>query len=243
MSESVQPSLLEQLRQRVQQDVAPGPMSTSERLAAFGRGVLSNRGSLLDNLSAGLAGQQQAEATRRAENLKTTEAEGTLAYRDAQMRLEEAKQRYEQDPTNPRNALYLAQAQQALNANRPQYQVIGTDAQGNAVVADMRDPNNTRVLQGVRPTRSEVADIAAAGRNRAAAERAADNDVRNLQAEINAGRVRQSQLPAGGLEQYREERVQHHMRRLGAGASAGMPEPEAGPRQGPSQRFQYQPPQ
>jgi len=114
MSESVQPSLLEQLRQRVQQDVAPGPMSTNERLAAFGRGVLSNRGSLLDNLSAGLANQQQAEAARRAENLKTTEAEGTLAYRDAQMRLEEAKQRYEQDPTNPRNALYLAQAQQAM---------------------------------------------------------------------------------------------------------------------------------
>jgi hypothetical protein len=114
MSESVQPSLLEQLRQRVQQDVAPGPMSTNERLAAFGRGVLSNRGSLLDNLSAGLANQQQAEAARRAENLKTTEAEGTLAYRDAQTRLEEAKQRYEQDPTNPRNALYLAQAQQAV---------------------------------------------------------------------------------------------------------------------------------
>jgi hypothetical protein len=240
MSESVQPSLLEQLRQRVQQDVAPGPMSANERLAAFGRGVLSSRGSLLDNLSAGLAGQQQAEAARRAENLKTTEAEGTLAYRDAQMRLEEAKQRYEQDPSNPRNALYLAQAQQALNANRPQYQIIGTNAQGDAVVADMRDPNNTRVLQGVRPTRSEVADIAAAGRNRAAAERAADNDVRNLQAEINAGRSRQ---PTGGFEQYREERVQHHMRRLGAGAGAGTPEPEAGPRQGPSQRFQYQPPQ
>jgi len=43
----------------------PAPISPNERLAAFGRGVLSNRGSFLDNLSAGLASQQQAEAARR----------------------------------------------------------------------------------------------------------------------------------------------------------------------------------
>jgi hypothetical protein len=114
MSETVQPSLLEQLRQRVQQDFAPAPISPNERLAAFGRGVLSNRGSFLDNLSAGLAGQQQAEAARREEGRKSAEAEGTLAYRDAQMQLEQAKQRFDQDPTNPRNRLYLAQAEQAM---------------------------------------------------------------------------------------------------------------------------------
>jgi len=81
------------------------------------------------------------------------------------MQLEQAKQRFEQDPTNPRNRLYLAQAQQAMAsasaANRAQYQVVGTNANGNAVVVDMRDPSRTRVLEGVRPTRSELAEGAA----------------------------------------------------------------------------------
>jgi hypothetical protein len=38
-------------------------------------------------------------------------------------------------------ASYLAQAG---SANRPQYQQIGVDANGNAVVVDMRNPSNTR---------------------------------------------------------------------------------------------------
>ena len=63
-------SLLEQLRQSLQRDLTPGPMSSQDRLATFGRGVLSNRGSFLDNLSAGLAAQNQAEAGRREEGRK-----------------------------------------------------------------------------------------------------------------------------------------------------------------------------
>lgn len=84
-------SLLEQLRQRVQRDLTPGPMTSQDRLATFGRGVLSNRGSFLDNLSAGLAAQGQAEAARREEGRKAAELEGTIAERDRRAQLEKAK--------------------------------------------------------------------------------------------------------------------------------------------------------
>jgi len=240
-----QPSMLDRLRQQVMQDVMPNEgLEMQRRVRAFVAGMGDTRGQSLGTaLAAGMGGIEQQRAAEQQARRQTLQQESTADYQRAQQRLAEAKQLYDQDPTNPMNRLRLAQAQQALNSMRPQYQVVGTNAQGDAVVADMRDPSRTRTLEGVRPTRSEVADITAQGRNRALAERAADSDVRNLQAQMNAGDVRRNQLPPGGLEQYREERIQHHMRRLGAGAGAGTPEPEAGPRQGPSQRFQYQPPQ
>lgn len=86
-------SLLDQLRQRVQQDVTPSPMTTQERLASFGRGVLSGRGSFLDNLSAGLAAQQQAEAARREEGRKAAELQAEIARRDEELRLKQEELR------------------------------------------------------------------------------------------------------------------------------------------------------
>ena len=84
-----QPSLLASLREAVAQDVAP--LSSSERMGAFGRGVLSGRGSFLDNLSAGLAAQGQAEATRRAEMRQSIETQARLADMDRKAQLEKAQ--------------------------------------------------------------------------------------------------------------------------------------------------------
>jgi hypothetical protein len=106
-------SLLDQLRQRVQQDLAPQPMTSQERLATFGRGVLSNRGSFLDNLSAGLAAQQQAEAGRREEGRKALELQAEIARRAEEIRLKQEELR---DPSI-RN---LREAQAEYYRRRPE---------------------------------------------------------------------------------------------------------------------------
>jgi len=77
MSQPAQTStaLLEELRQRIRSEYAPPPPSPSERLATFGRGVLSNRGSLLDNLTAGVAAQEQAAAARAEQQRRALDME------------------------------------------------------------------------------------------------------------------------------------------------------------------------
>lgn len=106
-------SLLDQLRQRVQRDLAPQPMTSQERLATFGRGVLSNRGSFLDNLSAGLAAQQQAEAGRREEGRKALELQAEIARRAEEIRLKQEELR---DPS----ARALREAQADYWRRRPE---------------------------------------------------------------------------------------------------------------------------
>lgn len=121
MGETMQPSLLEQLRQRLQQDIAPPQMSANERLAAMGRGILSNRGSLLDNLSAGLAAQNQAMAARREEARKAAELEAEIVRRDEEMRLKQEELR------NP-DISALRQAQAFYYRQRPEMAGAGAAA-------------------------------------------------------------------------------------------------------------------
>lgn len=85
-----EPSLLETLRQAVARDVAPQE-STANNLAAFGRGVLSNRGSFLDNLSAGLAAQEDAAKSRRTEMRQALEVQARIAEAERKAKNEEAK--------------------------------------------------------------------------------------------------------------------------------------------------------
>ena len=233
-------SLLEQLRQRVQQDLAPRPMTSQERLATFGRGVLSNRGSFLDNLSAGLAAQQQAEAGRREEGRKAAELEATIAERDRRAQLEKAKFAEETTPGTLTGRLTEARIRQAdaaaAQANRPQYQIVGTDAQGNAVVVDMRDPTRTRTLEGVRPTRSDIAANAAEerirGRALSNAARAVDEEMKLNPTLNRENRIRQL-FPVYLELARREER---------AASGGGSQQPPASTESTPPQRLQYQPP-
>ena len=116
-------SLLDQLRQRVQQDFTPQPVSSQERLATFGRGVLSNRGSFLDNLSAGLTAQNQADVVRREEGRKAFELQAEMARRAEELRLRQEELR---DPSF-RN---LREAQAFYYRSRPDMAAAGAGVRG-----------------------------------------------------------------------------------------------------------------
>ena len=87
---TAEPSLLERLRQSVERDLTPVE-SPSSRLATFGRGVLSGRGSFLDNLSAGLAAQEEAAKSRRTETRQSLETQARIAEIERKAKLDEAK--------------------------------------------------------------------------------------------------------------------------------------------------------
>lgn len=244
MSESVQPSLLEQLRQRVQQDFAPAPMSTSERLAAFGRGVLSSRGSFLDNLSAGLAGQQQAEAARREEGRKAAEIQAAMLERDRRAQLEKAKFAEETNPESLQGRERLARIRsyeaQAAASGRPSYREFIDQATGDVVLFNERT-GQLMPQAGMRPVRSEIANAATERAFIQAATTAARTAVENA--------VRNGQVATGdqaGQNRIYQEAFQRALRQAQEAASRGgqgSPASTGAPAQGPSQRFQYQPPQ
>lgn len=187
------PSLLESLRENVSDMVRPPP-STADSLAALGAGMLTNprsRSGFFGDLAAGIQAQQQFEGRAREERLKGIEAQARIAEQERRAQMEKAKFAEETTPgtlsARLKEAEIASRMAQAGAANRPQYQVVGTDAQGNAVVVDMRDPTRTQVLQGVRPTRSELAANAAEERIRGRALSAA---TRAVDAEIQAGQRR-----------------------------------------------------
>ena len=223
-----QHTLLEQLRQRVQQDIAPGPMTANERLASFGRGVLANRGSFLDNLSAGLAAQESAQTARRAENLKAAETEGTIAYRDAQARAEEAKQRYLENPNSwqARVAFMKAEAD-LMQARRPtrepqgSWQTFIDEATGSPVQVNSVT-NERRPLTGLQMPR----DPTVTGRIDEMAMRQASTDANAMRQRLEAAartgsiseRSTEQELRARGLtrdlDSFENQRFEFHRQRL-----------------------------
>ena len=112
-----QPSMLDRLRQQVMQDIMPNEgLEMQRRARAFVAGMGDTRGQSLGTaLAAGMGGVEQqrlAEQQARAQRVRSAEED---AYRQAQIQLKEAEQRYNQDPTNPRNRLYLAETQRAMS--------------------------------------------------------------------------------------------------------------------------------
>ena len=159
MSGTSQPTstaLLEELRQRIRSEYAPPEPTSAERLATFGRGVLSNRGSFLDNLTAGIAAQDQAAEARAnrqrlALDMERQVVENAIREETERNRLEENRRQFEAEGPGreARTGLYRAQAAQA---NRPSYNVIGVSREGWAVIPDPNSPTGTRTLEGVTPT-------------------------------------------------------------------------------------------
>jgi hypothetical protein len=225
-------SLLDQLRQRVQRDLAPQPMTSQERLATFGRGVLSNRGSFLDNLSAGLAAQQQAEAGRREEGRKAAELEATIAERDRRAQLEKAKFAEETTPgtlsARLKEAEIASRMAQAAAAGRSNLVIVGTDvATGYAIAMDTRT-GQTRVLDNVRPTRSEAAEAAAVRARIEAANKAGTEAVRIA---AQTGQVRSD---PGADEDKKQEIFQSAFQRTYRAMEEARPAPGARGTQQPS---------
>jgi hypothetical protein len=100
-------------------------------------------------LGAGLRNQAEREKERSREFRETASEDRKAAMDLARFREETSPNTLTGRLRQAQIASYLAQAGAV---NRPQYQQIGVDANGNAVVVDMRNPSNTRTLEGVRPT-------------------------------------------------------------------------------------------
>jgi len=110
-----QPSMLDRLRQQVMQDIMPNDAADMQRRArTFGAAMMGTPGSFFQGVAAGqqaIEQQRLGEQQARAQRVRSAEED---AYRQAQIQLKEAEQRYNQDPTNPRNRLYLAEAERAM---------------------------------------------------------------------------------------------------------------------------------
>ena len=233
------PSLLESLRENVNDMVRPPP-STADRLAALGAGVLTNprsRSGFFGDLAAGIQAQQQFEGRAREERLKGIEAQARIAEQERRAQMEKAKFAEETTPgtlsARLKEAEIASRTAQAGAANRPQYQVVGTDAQGNAVVVDMRDPTRTQVLQGVRPTRSEIAQSTAERARIERADRAGQTAVQNA---VRNGQVRENDQ--AGQNRIYQDAYQRTLRSMEESASApgarGPQQPQAPSEGGPT---------
>jgi hypothetical protein len=159
------PPLLEQLRARVSQELASTNAAPQvDPRVVFGRGVLSNRGSFLDNLAAGVAAQETAETARRdaiRRNLEIERGITEAASREALERDRLAIERERRDIEGRRADAEIARG------NRVTLTVIGTETgTGFAVVADPTAPGGTRVVQGVTPVQiTNAANRAEAARD------------------------------------------------------------------------------
>jgi hypothetical protein len=226
-------AMLEELRQRIRSQYAPPPETGADRLTAFGRGVLSNRGSFLDNLTAGVSAQEQAAAARadqqrRALDMERQALEVAARAENERNRLAQSQSQFEAEGP-VREARIRSYNAQAAQAGRTSYNVIGVDAAtGFAVVADPTAPSGTRVLQGVTPTQIARAerqvDAATDMRARAAAARALEN------ARTRAASMAQTLAP----DEERRIYDTAYQQNLNPAAAPAAPQ---GPR--PSQTLQY----
>lgn len=170
-------SLLDMLRDRTAKKFTNENL---ESLSDIGAGMLASESpNFFTMLGAGLRNQAEREKERSRELRET-------ASEDRRAAMELAKFREETSPNTLTGRLRQAQIAnylaQAGAVNRPQYQLTGVDANGNAVVVDLRNPSNTRTLEGVRPTSMLRGQTLTPGRIaelRLGAEAAAQREARN----------------------------------------------------------------
>lgn len=159
-------ALLEELRQRIRSEYAPPPTTTADRLAAFGRGVLSNRGSFLDNLTAGISAQEQAAAARADQQRRALDMERQAVEQAVREQLERDRLAQSQSQFEAEGPVREARIRQIeaeiARGNRPSFTFM-RNAEGTGVVAvDPRDPSRTIPVPGVtlsgdRTARDEIA--------------------------------------------------------------------------------------
>ena len=165
-------TLLDALRRRLMPEVNAG---AAQRLSDIGVGMLaSGSPDFFTALGKGLQAGNAAETSRLQMLRQAAETEEQSADRKARLELQRRQLEYEQDPENPRTRAALMQAEAAVRSAdaamarasrevRDQWQVIGTDQQGNAVVVNTRDPSQRQTLTGVQPTSFGVASLRASG--------------------------------------------------------------------------------
>jgi hypothetical protein len=143
----------------------------NDQLTNFGLSLMTSRNPrFLGAVGEAVSAQRDAARQRNTEMRQLLESESQATYREGQLsiaqaeqRLKETKQAFDQDPANPTNRLALAQAENALaqaqhntrlaaNVGRvtPHYQV-GADDKGNAVSVDITTGRTQPLPAGFRP--------------------------------------------------------------------------------------------
>lgn len=144
-------SLLDRLRQQTTESLEnPGLQAAGD----IGAGMLASRSpNFFTMLGAGLQAQRTAERERSQDLRQAAATEAEARYRDATIRLKEAEDAYNRDPSNPQNILRLAQAQQAISMGG-YYGAMGAGGgRGQltpAVLARLRNDARSRAVSALR---------------------------------------------------------------------------------------------
>jgi hypothetical protein len=169
-------SVLDMLRKRMARDMEGEAL---QRVGEFGAGMLaSGSPNFFTMLGAGSRAAREGDASRMEQLRRLADAERQQQELETRQAAQRAEEEYR------RQSLTLREREIA-QGNRPQYNVVGQDAAGNAVVMDPRT-GRRQTLEGVTPvqaanlnTRSDVANrqlatrLAEAAVNRDVAARAA----------------------------------------------------------------------
>ena len=177
-------SMLDMLRNRVAANMQNEGIA---RLSEFGAGMAaSGSPNFFTMLSAGARAQREGDATRMEELRRVAEAERQAAaqqaeeqYRSSQLEIERQRRANEERRINAEIA----------RGDRPQYTVVGQDADGNAIVMDPRT-GQRQTLQGVTPLQVASRGAQSETQNRQLAARLAEAAVnREATNRSNMGRT------------------------------------------------------
>jgi hypothetical protein len=137
-----QPSVLDMLRRRMQAQIDD---ESNQRLREIGIGMLrSESPNFFAALGQGLEAAETGSRSRMDRLRQIAEAERQQQELETRQAAQRAEEEYR------RQTIGLRERELALG-NRPQYTVVGQDADGNAIVVDMRNPTQRQTLQGVTP--------------------------------------------------------------------------------------------
>jgi hypothetical protein len=169
-------SFLDMLRNRVAGNMQNEAL---QRASEFGAGMLaSGSPNFFTMLGAGARAQSEGDRTRMDELRRVTDIErqqraqeAEVQYRNQQLEIERQRRANEERRINAEIA----------RGDRPQYTVIGQDVNGNAIVADMRNPTQRQTLEGVTPMQVASLGARAESAREVAAIRAGNSAVQAAQ--------------------------------------------------------------
>lgn len=224
-------SFLDMLRNRVSANMQN---EAQQRAADFGAGMLaSGSPNFFTMLAGGTRAQREGERTRTDELRRVAEAERQARaqqaeeqYRNQQLDIERQRRANEERRINAEIA----------RGDRPQYNVVGQDAAGNAIVMDPRT-GQRQTLEGVTPLQVAAQSVRSDAATLTRATTAANQAVRdeNKRRE-NLGQTALSQQEAETLFQQVFERTRRAPASGAASGGAGTPGPQ------PSQTLKYEGP-
>jgi len=136
------PSVLDTLRQRMQAQMDD---ESNQRLREIGIGMLrSESPNFFAALGQGLEAAETGSRSRMDRLRQIAEAERQQQELETRQAAQRAEEEYRRQTIGLRE-------RELAQGNRPQYTVVGQDADGNAIVVDMRNPTQRQTLEGVTP--------------------------------------------------------------------------------------------